>query len=130
LLSISGNEEISAVLMPLWLLRWVWERDVFSYDVGHRGSPYFVMELVRGIKLTDYCDQHSLSTRERLDLFAEVCRPPAFQSVGALFASRTATLTVCRELPGELRSESAPRSLFEINCAFSAEIPPCLWAGK
>jgi len=37
------------------------------------GRPYFVMELVRGIKITDYCDQHNLSTRERLDLFLEVC---------------------------------------------------------
>src|ERR1035438_557056 len=37
------------------------------------GRPYFVMELVRGIKITDYCDQNNLSTRERLDLFIEVC---------------------------------------------------------
>ncbi len=37
------------------------------------GRPYFVMELVRGIKITDYCDQNSLSTRERLDLFIQVC---------------------------------------------------------
>ena len=38
------------------------------------GRPYFVMELVRGIKITDYCDQNNLSTRERLDLFMQVCR--------------------------------------------------------
>ena len=37
------------------------------------GRPYFVMELVRGIRITDYCDQHNLSTRERLDLFIQVC---------------------------------------------------------
>jgi len=37
------------------------------------GQPYFVMELVRGIKITDYCDQNNLSTRERLDLFIQVC---------------------------------------------------------
>jgi serine/threonine protein kinase/WD40 repeat protein len=37
------------------------------------GRPYFVMELVRGIKITDYCDQHKLSTRARLDLFIQVC---------------------------------------------------------
>ena len=37
------------------------------------GRPYFVMELVRGIKITDYCDQHNLSTAERLDLFMQVC---------------------------------------------------------
>jgi hypothetical protein len=32
------------------------------------GRPFFVMELVRGIRITDYCDQHKLSMRERLDL--------------------------------------------------------------
>jgi serine/threonine protein kinase len=31
------------------------------------------MELVRGIKITDYCDQHNLPTRDRLDLFIQVC---------------------------------------------------------
>jgi serine/threonine protein kinase/Tfp pilus assembly protein PilF len=38
------------------------------------GRPYFVMELVRGMKITDYCDQNNLSTRERLDLFIKVCQ--------------------------------------------------------
>ncbi len=38
------------------------------------GRPYFVMELVRGIKITDYCDQTNLPTRERLDLFMQVCQ--------------------------------------------------------
>jgi len=37
------------------------------------GRPYFIMELVRGIKITDYCDQNQLSTKERLDLFTQVC---------------------------------------------------------
>jgi tetratricopeptide (TPR) repeat protein/tRNA A-37 threonylcarbamoyl transferase component Bud32 len=37
------------------------------------GRPYFVMELVRGIKITDFCDQHNLSTDDRLKLFAQVC---------------------------------------------------------
>ncbi len=38
------------------------------------GRPYFAMELVRGIKITDYCDQEKLGTRERLELFIKVCR--------------------------------------------------------
>jgi WD40 repeat protein/serine/threonine protein kinase len=38
-----------------------------------QGRPYFVMELVRGVRITDYCDQASLSTRERLELFIQVC---------------------------------------------------------
>jgi eukaryotic-like serine/threonine-protein kinase len=37
------------------------------------GRPYFVMELVRGIKITDYCEQNHLSTEERLNLFVQVC---------------------------------------------------------
>ncbi len=37
------------------------------------GRPYFVMELVRGIRITDYCDQSNLSTAARLDLFIQVC---------------------------------------------------------
>ena len=37
------------------------------------GRPYFVMELVRGIKITDYCDQNNLSTEARLGLFMQVC---------------------------------------------------------
>src|SRR6266571_3673514 len=38
------------------------------------GRPYFVMELVRGVKITDYCDQNNLSTPERLGLFTQVCQ--------------------------------------------------------
>jgi WD40 repeat protein len=38
------------------------------------GRPYFVMELVRGTKITDFCDQNRLPTRERLDLFIQVCQ--------------------------------------------------------
>ena len=37
------------------------------------GRPYFVMELVRGMSITKYCDQAKLSTNERLALFIEVC---------------------------------------------------------
>jgi serine/threonine protein kinase len=38
------------------------------------GRPYFVMELVRGIKITEYCDQNALPTEERLKLFVQVCQ--------------------------------------------------------
>ncbi len=37
------------------------------------GRPYFVMELVRGIPITRYCDENRLDTRQRLDLFIKVC---------------------------------------------------------
>jgi serine/threonine protein kinase len=36
--------------------------------------PYFVMELVQGVPITDYCDQCNLTTRERLELFITVCQ--------------------------------------------------------
>jgi serine/threonine protein kinase/Flp pilus assembly protein TadD len=38
------------------------------------GRPYFVMELVKGLPITDYCDQQRRSTRQRLELFLDVCR--------------------------------------------------------
>src|SRR5258705_2039096 len=38
------------------------------------GRPYVVMELVRGIRITEYCDQANLSTKERLDVFIKVCQ--------------------------------------------------------
>src|SRR6187399_2301115 len=47
---------------------------LYDADVTDAGRPYFVMELVRGIKITDYCDQHHLATRDRLDLFIRVCQ--------------------------------------------------------
>jgi len=46
------------------------------HDAGttETGRPYFVMELVRGIPITEYCDKAKLSTGQRLDLFIKVCR--------------------------------------------------------
>ena len=37
------------------------------------GRPYFVMELVQGMPITDYCDKRNMPTRERLELFIQVC---------------------------------------------------------
>jgi WD40 repeat protein/serine/threonine protein kinase len=37
------------------------------------GRPYFVMELVKGVPITDYCDENQLTPRERLGLFLDVC---------------------------------------------------------
>ena len=47
---------------------------VFDAGATETGRPYFVMELVRGIKITDYCDQSNLPTEERLKLFTQVCQ--------------------------------------------------------
>ncbi len=37
------------------------------------GRPYFVMELVKGVPITEYCDTHNVATKERLELFQQVC---------------------------------------------------------
>src|SRR6266404_2932112 len=42
---------------------------VFDAGATEAGRPYFVMELVRGVKITEYCNEHSLTTQERLKLF-------------------------------------------------------------
>jgi serine/threonine protein kinase/tetratricopeptide (TPR) repeat protein len=47
---------------------------VLDAGATETGRPYFVMELVGGIKITDYCEQNKLDTRHRLDLFMQVCR--------------------------------------------------------
>ncbi|MFV2074257.1 MAG: protein kinase, partial [Thermoanaerobaculales bacterium] len=46
------------------------------HDAGatHDGRPYFVMELVRGTPITEYCDSRGLRTRQRIGLFTQVCR--------------------------------------------------------
>ncbi len=46
---------------------------VFDAGATETGQPYFVMELVRGVRITDYCDENRLSTGARLKLFVQVC---------------------------------------------------------
>jgi WD40 repeat protein/serine/threonine protein kinase len=46
---------------------------VFDAGATDTGRPYFVMELVRGVPITRYCDQNTLGTEERLHLFVQVC---------------------------------------------------------
>ncbi len=46
---------------------------VFDAGTTPQGAPYFVMEYVAGVPITNYCDNHRLSTRERLELFMRVC---------------------------------------------------------
>jgi eukaryotic-like serine/threonine-protein kinase len=47
---------------------------VLDAGATETGRPYFVMELVRGVRITEYCDQNRLSTQERLLLFIQVCQ--------------------------------------------------------
>jgi eukaryotic-like serine/threonine-protein kinase len=47
---------------------------VLDAGATNTGRPYFVMDLVRGVKITEYCDRANLPTRDRLDLFIKVCQ--------------------------------------------------------
>ena len=46
---------------------------VFDAGSTAQGRPYFVMEYVNGIPITEYCDKHKMTPRERLELFIHVC---------------------------------------------------------
>jgi tetratricopeptide (TPR) repeat protein len=46
---------------------------VLDAGATETGRPYFVMELVKGINITEYCDKHKLTARQRLKLFIPVC---------------------------------------------------------
>ncbi len=47
---------------------------VFDAGATDKGRPYLVMELVRGLKLTDYCDEHGLDIEKRLRLYIKICQ--------------------------------------------------------
>lgn len=46
---------------------------VFSAGTTEAGRPYFVMEYVKGVPITEHCDRHKLKIEDRLDLFLQVC---------------------------------------------------------
>ena len=47
---------------------------IHDADTADSGRPYFVMEYVKGMPITEFCDRHSLSIEERLRLFQQVCQ--------------------------------------------------------
>jgi len=47
---------------------------VLDAGTTETGRPYFVMELVKGIPITQYCDEHQLTAEQRLELFVQVCQ--------------------------------------------------------
>jgi serine/threonine protein kinase/Leucine-rich repeat (LRR) protein len=47
---------------------------VFDAGATQSGRPFFVMELVRGVKITEYCDEQQLPNEQRLALFIRVCQ--------------------------------------------------------
>jgi non-specific serine/threonine protein kinase/serine/threonine-protein kinase len=46
---------------------------VFDAGATETGRPFFVMECVKGVPITEYCDKHKLNNRQRLELFNQVC---------------------------------------------------------
>ena len=46
---------------------------VFDAGATEQGRPFFVMECVKGMPISEYCDKHRLNTRQRLELFNQVC---------------------------------------------------------
>jgi serine/threonine protein kinase len=47
---------------------------VLDAGATETGRPFFVMELVRGVKITQYCDENNLDTGQRLELFIQICQ--------------------------------------------------------
>ena len=47
---------------------------VFDGGVTESGQTYFVMELVQGVSVTEYCNEHRFSTEDRLKLFVTICK--------------------------------------------------------
>ena len=47
---------------------------VLDAGITDDGRPYFAMELVKGVPITEYCDKNKLTPNERLDLFVQTCR--------------------------------------------------------
>ena len=47
---------------------------VLDFSATEAGRPYFVMELVKGVSITDFCDQNRLTPRQRLELFIPICQ--------------------------------------------------------
>jgi serine/threonine protein kinase/tetratricopeptide (TPR) repeat protein len=47
---------------------------VLDAGTSSTGRPYFVMDLVKGVPITRYCDEHRLTPRQRLELFIPVCQ--------------------------------------------------------
>jgi len=72
-MALFGNARFEAERQALALMDHPNIAHIFDAGMTESGRPYFVMELVRGIKITDYCDQNSLPTLARLDLFIQVC---------------------------------------------------------
>ena len=80
---------------------------VLEAGCTEHGRPYFVMELVKGVPISDFCDENRLTTRERLELFMQVCQAVhhAHQKGDHSSRHQTVKCTCCA-----LRSETGAES--------------------
>ena len=76
---------------------------------GPTGRPYFVMELVKGIPITTYCDEQHLTPKERLQLFIPVCQ--AVGNVRQIFADCT-EMSPTSYYTKALAKQTPPTSIF------------------
>ena len=79
---------------------------VFDAGSTAEGRPYFVMEYVSGIPITRYCDEHKLTTRQRLELFVRVCEGVQHAHQKAILHR---DLKPSNILVGEIDGVAAPR---------------------
>ena len=71
---------------------------VLDAGTTDQDRPYFVMELVRGLPITEYCDRNQLSIPERLELFVLICR--AVDSLTPLYGSAAFMERECHDMYG------------------------------
>ncbi len=79
---------------------------VFDAGSTEHGRPYFVMEYVTGIPITEYCDKYKLTTRQRLELFSAVCEGVQHAHQKAILHR---DLKPSNILVGEVDGKPAPR---------------------
>jgi len=60
---------------------------IFDGGIAESGRPYFVMEQVKGVPITDYCDDQRLNNEERLKVFIKVCEATLYTRVGQIIGT-------------------------------------------
>ena len=94
---------------------------VFDAGSTPQGVPYFVMECVAGAPITVYCDNHKLSTRERLELFIHVCEGVQHAHQKAIIHRDLKPTNI---LVAEVDGQPAPR-IIDFGVAKALTLRPC-----
>ena len=85
---------------------------VFDGGTTPTGEPFFVMELVKGVPITDHCDRHQLSIRGRLELFVAVCQAVQHAHQKGIVSATSSRATSMQRMwtAGRLRKSSISES--------------------